>query len=68
MHSTYNSGLLIMFKIPYIVTWLQLFLTSEVMEAVRGYKHSSEDQQSMNECIFLKKGFNKNCSSTSNTS
>jgi hypothetical protein len=36
---------LILFKISLIATWTLLFLTTEVMEAVRGQTSSSEGQK-----------------------
>jgi hypothetical protein len=54
---------LILFKIPSIVM-SQLFLTSEVMEDVRGQKLLRRPKR--HEGVkFLKKVFNKSCSTTS---
>ena len=55
IHPIENFIARILFKIPFIVTWSQLFLTSEVMEAVRGQKPSSEGQKRTKEWIFWKK-------------
>ena len=37
------------------LTWAQSFLTSEVMEAVRGQKHRWEAKKGMKELIYQKK-------------
>ena len=50
IHPTENSILLILFKIPFIVTYVDiLFLTSEGMEAERGPKLFSEGQKPFSE-------------------
>ena len=56
-----------LFKILCVVTWAWLFLTSEVMEAVRGQKHPLEAKNGMKELIYWKKVFNKSFSATSKT-
>ena len=38
-----------------VMTWAQSCLTSEVMEAVRGQKHSWEAKKGMKELIYQKK-------------
>jgi hypothetical protein len=46
---------LILFKIPSIVTWLQQFSTSKVMEAVRGQKTFLRGPKKHEGVNFLKK-------------
>ena len=38
-----------------VMTWAQSFLTSEVIEAVRGQKHCWEAKKGMKELIYQKK-------------
>ena len=54
-HPTENFVAMNLFKILCAVTWAWLFLTSEVMEAVRGHKHHSEAKNGMKELIYWKK-------------
>ena len=57
-----------LFKKFWVVTWAWPFLTSEVMEAVRGQKHPLEAKNGMKELINWKKGLNKSFSINSKTS
>ena len=59
-----------LFKIPGILTWAWLFLTSEVIEAVRGQKRPKSllgRVKKLEGVNFLEHLFNKSCSSTSKT-
>ena len=42
-------------QMPCVIAWAWSFLTSKVMEAVRGQKHPSEAKNGMKELIYWKK-------------
>ena len=52
IHTTVKHISLIQFKIPYIVTWKQLLLTSDLMEAARGQKHPCKTKKSTKELNY----------------
>ena len=65
IHPIENLIPLNLFTILCVVTWAWLFLTSKVMEAVRGQKQPSEAKNGMIELILLKEVYNKSFSTTS---
>ena len=55
IHPTKKFTLLNLLQMPCVITWAQSFLTSDLMKAVRGQKHSSEAKNGMKELIYWKK-------------
>ena len=55
MHPTFFFVSMTLLQMSCVMTWAQSFLTSEVMEAVRGQKHRWEAKKGMKELIYQKK-------------
>ena len=64
IHATEKFTSMNLFKILCIVTWAWTFLTTKVMEALRGQKHPLEAKKGVD---LLKKVFSKSFLTTSKT-
>ena len=52
VHSTQKFTLMNLLQMPCVMTWAWLFLTYNLMKAVRGQKHPLEAKNGMKELIY----------------